>query len=164
MKQKIPKSTVIPSRLYLELYFNRGLKHIKNVWFPSLSIWIILVAVLFLTYNLIMSQKISSLYLGVTSYDRGSITSYLRNIRNLSIFENELKTNMNIYGKGVRDDVFSEEIKRIQTIQNFEQLLEKNPDSRDILYSLYLLYSQSDNKIMAEKYLLRAKTIDPDIK
>lgn len=164
MKQKVPKSTIIPLKLYIELYFNKGLKHIKQIVLPSVSVWIILISILFLICNIVVSEKISPLYIAVTSYDKSSTVSYLRNIRNLSFFEKELATNIFIYGKGLKNDVFSEEIKRKQTIQNFEQLLEKNPDSRDILYGLYLFYSQSDDKIMAEKYLLRAKAIDPSIK
>ena len=48
-------------------------------------------------------------------------------------------------------------------IQQIEQLLQKNPYSRDLLYRLFFLYDRMGKKIPAQEYLQRAKAIDPSI-
>lgn len=164
MKQKLIKSSVIPKRLYFDLYLSRGLKYLNNIWQPTLIIWLSVISVIFLLANIAASQNISALFLGVTSYDKNSVVSYLKMIRHLPVFEKELTTNMSIYGNDTKNDVFSIEIFRSRAIQNYEQLLYKNPSSRDLLYGLYLLYSRSGDSIKANNYLLRAKAIDPGLK
>ena len=118
---------------------------------------------LFLFINLISSQTISPLYFGFISEDKKSMISFLLNIKNLSIFNKELDKSKIIFGNNIENDVFQPDIEKNNKIKVFEQLLQKNPQSRDILYALYQLYSQKGNIITAKKYLMQAKMIDPNI-
>ena len=118
---------------------------------------------LFLFINLISSQTISPLYFGFISEDKKSMISFLQNIKNLSIFNKELDKSKIIFGNNIENDVFQPDIEKNNKIKVFEQLLQKNPQSRDILYALYQLYSQKGNIITAKKYLMQAKMIDPNI-
>ena len=118
---------------------------------------------LFLFINMISSQTISTLYFGFISEDKKSMISFLQNIKNLSIFNKELDKSKIIFGNNIENDVFQPDIEKNNKIKVFEQLLQKNPQSRDILYALYQLYSQKGNIITAKKYLMQAKMIDPNI-
>lgn len=164
MKNKTIKSTVIPIRLYFELYFNKFKKNIVHIAFPSMIIWLIITGLLFLGYSIFMSQNISFIYPKIVYQEKDTVVAYLKKIRHLSVFENELMASEKTYGESIKNEVFSEEISRLQTINYFEQLLETSPDSRDLLYGLYQLYLQSGDKTRAEGFLIKAKEIDPAIK
>lgn len=115
----------------------------------------------FLAINIFFSQNLSPLFLKVINPDYQSVLIYLKKIKNTAYFSPELENFKKIYGQKIVYDVFSEEIEREKTIKKLEATLQKNPDSSSILYSLFLLYDQAGNKEMANKYLKRAKAIDP---
>lgn len=117
---------------------------------------LMLILTVFLLANIIQSQTISSIFFPMVNGYRLSAVEFLKKIRRESIFASELKKFQNIYGKSIEDEVFYEERKRNQIIKNLEQILEKNPQARDVLYSLYLLTND-------QKYLQRAKAVDPNI-
>lgn len=117
----------------------------------------------FLFFNLIYSQTISPLYFKFINGDKKSVVSFLQDIKNLTIFNKELNKSKNLFGKGIENDVFRQDIERDNKIKEFEQVLLKNPQSRDILYSLFQLYSEKGDKITANNYLKQAKAIDPNI-
>ena len=96
--------------------------------------------VFFLIINIIYSQNVSEIFFGLTNNNRHSTIEFLKRIRQTSGFEKQLDYFVNIYGPVLKNQVFSEEIKREVEINKFEQLLEKNYYSRDILYRLYQLY------------------------
>lgn len=118
---------------------------------------LMLILTVFLLANIIQSQTIASIFFPMVNGHRLSAVEFLKKIRRESIFTSELKKFQNIYGKSIEDEVFYEERKRNQIIKNLEQILEKNPQARDVLYSLYLLTND-------QKYLQRAKAVDPLIK
>jgi DNA-binding SARP family transcriptional activator len=88
---------------------------------------------------------------------------YLQSIRKLPQFSLELSKFKNIYGDSFEKAVFAEELSQRDLIQQIEQLLQKNPYSRDLLYRLFFLYDRMGKKIPAQEYLQRAKAIDPSI-
>ncbi|MDO8609676.1 MAG: hypothetical protein Q7R95_03955 [bacterium] len=126
------------------------------------TVTIILLTIL-LIINIVSSQNISPLYAQITNYNVKAATQFLKDIRFLPFFSNELKTHAQIYGKDIENQVFSEEIMQKQLIQKYEQLLASNPESRDLLYGLYELYYKVGDKDKAVMYLHRAKEIDPNI-
>lgn len=117
----------------------------------------------FLFFNFIYSQIISPLYFGFINEDRKSVVSYLQKIKTLTIFNSELNKSKNLFGKDIENDVFRQDIERNNQIKEFEQILQKNPQSRDILYGLYQLYLEKGDMIKAKEYLTLAKAIDPNL-
>ena len=87
----------------------------------------------------------------------------MQKIKNLAIFDKELNKSKKLFGKDIENDVFRQDIERNDKIKEFEQVLIKNSQSRDILYGLYQLYLEKGQTVKAEKYLMQAKAIDPSI-
>jgi len=117
----------------------------------------------FLFLNVVSSQIISPLYFKFINEDKKSVVSYLQKIKNLAIFDKELNKSKKLFGKDIENDVFRQDIERNDKIKEFEQVLIKNSQSRDILYGLYQLYLEKGQTVKAEKYLMQAKAIDPSI-
>lgn len=128
------------------------------------TIFLALILAVFLFFNIIQSQNLSSLYFQLVNEDKKAAVGFLKKIKALSPFKNFLEINKNIYGNAIKEEVFSEEKERNLTIKNLEQILEKNPKTRDVLYGLYLLNADLGNKIQAEEYLRRAREVDPTLK
>ena len=130
--------------------------NIKNQFFFVLLFY-------FLFLNVVSSQIISPLYFKFINEDKKSVVSYLQKIKNLAIFDKELNKSKKLFGKDIENDVFRQDIERNDKIKEFEQVLIKNSQSRDILYGLYQLYLEKGQTVKAEKYLMQAKAIDPSI-
>lgn len=96
--------------------------------------------------------------------DQKAFVYYLKSIRELPQFSSELFRLKNTYGNQLQNDIYGKEIEEKRLIQNYEQILVKNMYSRDILYSLFLLYSQKGDKNVAQEYLDRVKIVDPSLK
>lgn len=150
--------------------FIASIPHHKHI-FRTAGMYTFYIAIgLFLLLNIVLSQRISPIFFQMMNDDQKATVSYLRSIpiksgsiRNLPQFSSELLRLKNTYGNGLENDVYDKEIKENKMIQNYEQLLRKNMYSRDILYSLFLLYDQKGDKKMAKEYLERAKEIDPNV-
>lgn len=117
--------------------------------------------VLFLILNIVASQSVSPIYFSLVNGGRDATASYLIKISPLPLFDTELKKGKGVFGDGIEDDVFGEEIRQNNKIKNLEQTIDRNSYSRDILYSLYLLYDEKGDKTQAEEYLKRVREIDP---
>lgn len=118
----------------------------------------------YLFVSILFSQLISPLYFQLVKEDKTAVISFLNKIKNFPVFPSFLEMNKNTYGPSLEQEVFAENIKRKETIAEFEALLDKNQKSRDILYNLYLLYKEDGNGAKAEEYLNRAKEVDPALK
>lgn len=125
---------------------------------------LLLVSLLYLALNIAGSQWISSDYFGLVQNQKKAVTSYLKKIVVLPIYKIELNRYKNIYGSGLENDVLKEKIAREQMIKKLEQILQDGSKSRDILYRLYLLYSEEGDKNRAQEYYNRAKELDPNLK
>ncbi|KKP67614.1 MAG: hypothetical protein UR68_C0008G0015 [Candidatus Roizmanbacteria bacterium GW2011_GWA2_35_19] len=129
----------------------------------NVKVFIVFLLSLCLLVNIFFSQLISPIYFHLVNDDRQSVVQFLKSIRPLYFFEKEYDKYKEIYGNNIYFDVFSEENSQNQKIKEFEQILSKNPRSRDALYGLYLLYKEKDDDKTAEGYLKQAKAIDPKI-
>lgn len=116
---------------------------------------------IFLIFNIVSSQIISPTYYNLIEGGRKNAAAYLKKIRGLPVFENELERHKKIYGESIIKDVYEEENAIEQKIKNFERILDKNAYSRDILYSLYLLNVEKGDEKSAAEYLDRVRQIDP---
>jgi len=114
--------------------------------------------------NIIFSQKLSPLFVRVVNENESASVSFLKKIKTLPVFSTVLKLSENIFNKDLKNQVFSEDVQRKAEIKKYEQLLEKNASSRDVLYRLYQLYLAADNQAKAEEYFNRVKAIDPIIR
>lgn len=111
--------------------------------------------------NVVFSQIISPLYFRQVVDEREAIVPYLQSVRSLPTFQKDLILYKNMYGKRIEEEVFYNDMLRENKIKELEETLQKNPSSRDTLYNLYLLYSQTGNEPKALEYLNKAKQIDP---
>jgi len=128
---------------------------------PSAAIFLLVV---FLSLNIVFSQNIHPLYFGVINNDKASTVDFLKKIKALPEFKKELENNEESYGVVIAREVFREETDRQVEIKNLEQLLQKNPKARDVLYGLYLLNKVQGRNDIADNYLERAREVDPNIK
>lgn len=118
----------------------------------------------FLILNIYFSQNLSPVFFNLVNNDKKAVINFLKNIRLSPEFEKQIQYFEDIYGSSIKDDVLEEELHRESEIKKLEQILKKNPQSRDVLYRLYQLHlEKGDNKI-AEKYFRLAKKVDPNIK
>lgn len=114
-----------------------------------------------LIINIISSQTISSFYLGLINYDKKSHIDFLKKIKSLSFFKDELKKSQSLFGKEIVEEVFQEEKELNIKINKLESALQKNPKARDVLYALYQLYKEKGDYQKANDYLKKTKEIDP---
>ena len=129
-----------------------------------LFFFLFLLLFIYLFLNILFSQNISTLFFGVIDNQKQAAVDYLKKIKLLPQFNKELEYYIQIFGKEIGDEVFRDEKKRKEKITELEQLLTKNDRARDVLYGLYLLYKEDENNLKAEKYLMRVKEIDPNVK
>lgn len=122
-----------------------------------------LFAFVFLLINIVSSQSISSIYFQLINDDKKATVEYLKKIKNLPDFKEELSRYQAVLGEQIKHEVFIEDEQRQQQIKKLEALLEKNPKARDVLYNLCLLYQQAGDKIKANKYLKKTVDVDPTI-
>ncbi|GIW64458.1 MAG: hypothetical protein KatS3mg092_0391 [Patescibacteria group bacterium] len=117
----------------------------------------------FLFLNIVFSQDISPLFLGVVNLNKKDVVIFLEKIKPNNFFTDQLKYFENFYGKSLEKEVFAKENAKKQKIKKLEQILEKNPYSRDVLYQLFQEYQALDDEKKAQEYFLKAKTVDPEI-
>ena len=137
----------------------------SKIQISRLIFWLgVSLLVVFLLTNVVFSQKISPLFVGVVNENESTAVSFLKKIKTLPVFLTTLKLSESVFNKDLKNEVFSEDVQRKAEIKKYEQLLVKNPSSRDILYRLYQLYLVDNNQRMAAEYFKRARAIDPLIK
>ncbi len=129
----------------------------KFVNFYFLKYFTFLFLGIFLLANIIFSQNFSEIFFRLVNFEKKSVVNFLEKIRQEKNFFSQLKYFENFYGEEIKNQVFQKENEKKQTIKKLEQILEKNPKSIDVLYSLFLLTND-------KKYFQQAKSIDPEIK
>lgn len=137
----------------------------KHFLKPLISI-IFAILTIFLILNILYSQNISPLYFTLVSEDKKAVVNFLKKIKLLpdkNYFKDQLAEYKGIYGDSIRDDVFKDDKNRQESIKEMQKLLEKSPNSRDLLYNLYLLEKEEGNKTQSQIYLQKAKEIDVNI-
>ncbi len=118
---------------------------------------------LVLVINILFSQQFTPLYAALMKQEETSIVTFLKqskDIQDFAILYPEIK---GIY-EDKKNEIFADEIQRRSLIAKLEVLLQQNPNSRDVLYSLYLLHDKNGDTQLAQQYLQKAKEIDPGVK
>jgi len=117
----------------------------------------------FLIVNILGSQLMPSLYFSLINEEPKASVFFLKQIQSKPKYASDFLQQRNVFQPEIQNQILAEEIEQKNMINKFEQLLQKNNKSRDILYGLYLLHkAQGDD--LAEMYLKRAKEVDPSIK
>jgi len=141
----------------------KSMKH-KTQNKKHISAFLLVFLCIFLLLEIFTSQIISPLYSRVVNEDKSGVINYLKKIILLPVYKEELSVYKKNFGEGLENAVLSEKLSRDNRIQKLEQLLVNNPKSRDVLYSLFLLYQEDGNKIKSQYYFQKAKEVDPFIK
>ena len=145
----------------------KGLKNqlVKKIFLNNfVTFSLVIFFLVFLILNIYFSQKISPLYEELTNNDKKTTINYLKKIKTLPYFNNELKKFTNIFGKSIVKEVFFDDEQRKIKIKKLEEALKKNQKSRDVLINLSILYKEDGNKKLAEEYFKKAKEVDPMVK
>ncbi|GEM_PF-1549960 len=112
----------------------------------------------FLGFNIYFSQNLPKSFFGLVNLQKRSVIEFLEKIQKTESFFSQLKYFETLYAnKDLKKEVFRKEEEKKQMIKKLEQILEKNPKSRDVLYSLFLLTKD-------KTYLKRAQEVDPEIR
>lgn len=117
---------------------------------------------LFLFLNIFAVQQVTPLYEDVANGEITALIRFFGKAKSLHEFEAifpEVKQTFSLY----EENVYAEDRKRQESIAQLELLLQKNPQSRDVLYVLSKLYEREENAEKAGMYLQLARKVDPEI-
>lgn len=111
--------------------------------------------------NFYASVGIPQLYIRHVENERDTIGTYLAAIRSLPEFQPSYTHAVNTYGLRIRNELFTADNIRNAKIIKLEQELTYNPNNRDILIALSILYKANHDEEKSREYLDAAKRIDP---
>lgn len=117
---------------------------------------------LFLLLNVAASQDMPPIYESLVTEQDGSLVSFLKTGKTVPEFKSlypELRTLFRIH----KDDIYAEDLTRRETILKLEALRVENPQSTEVLYSLYLLYQKDGDELKAQEALHQAQLLDPQL-
>jgi len=117
----------------------------------------------FLLANIVASQTISPLYFRLVRGDKNAAVTYLHTIQHDPSYPQALAAYRERFGQDVDMSILAQNKSQDDTINKLEQLLRDFPNNRDILYSLYQLYSEKRDTSRASDYLRQAQAIDPTV-
>lgn len=116
---------------------------------------------LFLATNILFAISLPE-FGRVIDGDKESVVGFMKHVGSISAFTYlfpEMKSTFADHDV----EVYKDDRERNAMITKLEKNLEINPKSRDVLYSLYLLYDKSGNDGKAAHYLRLAQEVDPKI-
>jgi tetratricopeptide (TPR) repeat protein len=116
----------------------------------------------FLLLNILFSQQIPLLSTPFLEEQNDAVITFLKLSKDKLYFQRILPEMRGLFQTHT-EEIYADEKQRKELIQKLEGLLAQNPQSRDVLYSLYLLYQKNGDETTAQSYLQQAKSIDPGI-
>lgn len=136
----------------------------KLLTFIQTSVMIITycVIIIFLMVNIASSQNIPQVFFDTANGKEQAIVQMFQKAAETSQFPMilpEVKGVLSMHSKEVYKDAYD----RNTQITTLQKLLKSNPESPEILYSLYLLYEAEKDTKRADSYLQQARRIDPNI-
>ncbi len=96
--------------------------------------------------------------------DKNTLNWYLEKIKGEEYFSKELERIEKIFGRDKVKAFLSQRVREDLEINKLKQPLSFNPNSRDLLYNLYIMYKQRGEKGKASFYLDKACKVDPLLK
>jgi tetratricopeptide (TPR) repeat protein len=127
----------------------------------GLSVWYG-VLFLFLAMNILFSQLVPQEYFQLWTEDKSSVIEFFKRARTLPAFQELFPENKNLFAQ-YEGDIYADERHTRDLIEKLEAALIVTPKSRDVLYSLSVLYEKNGDASKASEYLRRAREIDPEV-
>ncbi len=116
---------------------------------------------LFLAINILFAVTLPNLDTFAGANSTG-VVNFMKRTRTLPAFKNlfgEIKITFSAH----EQEVYKDDRERRALITKLEEAIAINPKSRDVLYTLYLLYEKAGNTEKATEYLERAQAVDPKV-
>lgn len=129
-----------------------------------INLSLIIILVIFVGINIFYSQNIDKLFYGVTNFRQQSAHDLLKKLDQTNYYQPQLNYFISFYGPDFYSRIDKQYQGRQVKITSYQQLLEKNPKSTDLLIAISLLYYQDNNYLQAKEFYRQAKIIDPWIK
>lgn len=120
------------------------------------------ILVIFLFFNLITAQKVGPMYAHLVNGESEATVDFFKKAKSLYEFQKifpEIEQTFIL----LEDKVYAEDRQRKEQISYLEGILFTNPQSRDVLQTLAMLYKKEGEIEMSQEYLMRAKEVDPEI-
>ncbi len=139
-----------------------GKKKISFLYKYKNKILFVGVFILYMTLlaNIFASTEFPLIYDQVLNNNKEAVVVFLNDLRKTVFFKPELARAQKLFGYSIRSGVFGDESKTKKEITKMEELLKLNPNSRDVLYKLYLLYYKIGEDSKSRYFLQRARKID----
>lgn len=132
-------------------------------WFAHISLAIMYgLLFMFLIANILYSQIMPDEYFQLLQGDEKAFISIIKRSKDTSYFQTLLTENQNTIADR-EEDIFADTHERSEQIAILKQTLTLNPESRDVLYALHVLYKKEGQMEIASEYLKQARQIDPTI-
>ena len=119
-------------------------------------------ALLFIVINIWSSQHVPQLFFDLANDDEKSVVELLTKAKDTKQYKYLLPEVEEVISKN-SEAIYKESNDRSVQIQTLRALLELNPESPEILYSLHVLYRADKDMVNAAIYLQKARMIDPQI-
>lgn len=116
----------------------------------------------FLIANIVMSQYMPDLTFKLYHTGSDVVGEFLRKGKTIPSFHTlspEVQETMTAHD----NEIFAASRKRRAEIDALEYILTINPQSRDALYGLSLLYEEEGDQGKADAYLIAAQSVDPQV-
>lgn len=132
-------------------------------WFAHISLAITYgLLFMFLIANILYSQIMPEEYFQLLQGKDEAFVSVIRQGKDTSFFKSLLPENKNTIN-AKEADIFADTHQRKAQIEILEETLTLNPESRDVLYALHLLYKGEGQMEESSRYLEKAREIDPSV-
>lgn len=116
----------------------------------------------FVMINVYASQLFDGLMFDVmTLKDQVAAERFLSRLEGTKFHDQQYIYLNNLFGNAIYEESNAREFNTQATINNYIELLNTNPKSRDLLVKIALLQFERGNKDEAAKYYSEAKKIDP---
>ncbi|QQS44557.1 hypothetical protein IPM65_03075 [Candidatus Roizmanbacteria bacterium] len=132
-------------------------------WFTHITLAITYgLLFMFLVANILYSQIMPDEYFQLLQGKDDAFVSIIKRGKETSFFESLLPENKNTIA-AKEADIFADTHLRKAQIELLKETLARNPESRDVLYALHLLYKSEGQMNEASHYLELARQIDPSV-
>ena len=119
---------------------------------------------LFISLNVLASQRTApDLYYSFAAEDKNAVIETLYKTQFLPEYPTLRAMQRNIYGSSIDTAIVKESEQRTAKIHSLESILQQNPQAREVLHALSVLYRENDQLATSEQYLKKAQAIDPSM-
>lgn len=118
------------------------------------------IVTIFVAINIAASQHMPRVFFDLADGKKDAIVEFLTRAQEVPQFENLFPEVQSVLLQN-SEAVYKDANSRQNQIGSLLSLLESNPESPEVLYSLHLLYSAEKNTERANSYLQKALALDP---